>query len=54
MLLLVLKNAKKKPNGKYMKNFLKPFWYIDNVYFVKELVVKFNLIKIQFFTSVVF
>ena len=35
MLLLVSKNAKKIPNGKYMENFLKPLLFIDNIYFAK-------------------
>ena len=36
MLLLVLKNAKKVPNGKCMETFLKP-WFIDNIYFAMNI-----------------
>ena len=50
MLLLVLKNEKKIPNGKYMENFLKP-WFIDNIYFANKFWVKFNFRKIQVATN---
>ena len=53
ILLLVLKNAMKIPNGKCMENFLKP-WLIDNICFAKKLWVKLNFIKIQFFTNKIF
>ena len=47
MLLLVLKDAKKTPNGKWWETFLKP-WFIDNIDFAKKLWVKLLLSKFSF------